>query len=192
MTGQPLRVLGCWGLLVLGAPAVAFAQDTEGQSLTPSTVLATSQAGFGSLAWGADYQSVVRAHPELKKRYPSSVVQKTLRAGQVAVLDASVTFKGKKGPGRLYIDTQGGLSRVTVELTLPDEPGQDLEKLLDPLTGDLPAPDEDLPDTRVWKGPETVVTVTRTRLVGQWRIDLSFHRRSTWRPDSAGGSLGID
>lgn len=181
--------------LVVMMPAVAgAAEETEpavGGQL--GYVRPTENDGFGELKWGADLKAIYAKYPDLKKNFPMGKVAGVLKQGQTAILETRLAFKGQPYYGRLYVDPKG-LFRVTIELKIDEDPsaGMTVDKALDPLLGDLGNADEESGDARVWKGAATVVSVARTRQVGSSRLDISFHAKDRYRPESAGGSLGIE
>lgn len=187
-----MRSLLLLSALCLAAPSVAAAEDPPlGGPL--GYVRPTENDGFGELKWGADLKTIYAKYPDLKKNFPMGKVAGILKSGQSAILETKLSFKGQPYYGRLYLDGKG-LYRVTIEVKIDDDPsaGASAEKALDPLLGDLGNADEESGDTRIWKGAVTVVAVTRTRQVGSSRLDISFTAKEHYRPESAGGSLGIE
>lgn len=179
------------GALSATLPSPAAADENTAVAGSLANVRATENDGFGELKWGADLKAVYGRYPELKKLYPQAKVAGLLKAGQTVVVETKLTFKGVAYPGKLALDS-GGLVRVTIEVKGEDDPSVTMDKLLDPILGDLSAPDEETPDTRLWKGSATVISVTKTREVGRFRLDVSFFAKGKYRPESAGGSLGIE
>lgn len=192
-----MRMSTLTALVALGAfaaasqPSPAAADENTAVAGSLSNVRATENDGFGELKWGADLKAVYARYPELKKLYPQAKVAGLLKSGQTVVVETKLTFKGVAYPGKLALDADG-LSRVTIEVKGEEDPSVTVDKLLDPILGDLSVPDEETPDTRVWKGSATVVSVTKTREVGRFRLDLSFYPKGKYRPENAGGSLGIE
>jgi hypothetical protein len=188
-----LSAVAVAGSLVLGA-SVAAAEEPLAVQGHLGHIRATEADGFDGLPWGADLKAVYARWPELKKSYPPAKVGAILKKGGGAILETRLSFKGVTYPGKLYIDGKG-LYRVTLELKFDDDGGMagaSIDKLLDPVLGDLSTPDEETAETRLWKGSATVVAVTRTRGVGSSRLDIGFHAKAAYRPENAGGSLGIE
>lgn len=148
--------------------------------------------GFGALKWGAPVGEVMAAYPELKKRYSPAQTNKALKADQVVILELKVKFRGEPWPARFYVDAEG-LHRVVLTRELPrGETGSNLDKFLDPIFGSLPAPETSPGGGRHWKGGETLVTVTSTKLPEADRVEIAFDQPSRSRPDDSGESLDID
>lgn len=197
-----MRVLTLATALVFAAPALAptracAEEPAPGEPAavtgTVAHVRATENDGFGELKWGSDLKAIYAAYPELKKFYPQGKVAGILKSGKTAVLETRLRFKGVPYDGKLVLDAQG-LFRATIELKVVEDPEAPvtMEKALDPLLGDLSNPDEDTPDSRLWKGSGSVISVTKTRGVGSFRLDISFYAKGSYRPENTGGSLGID
>ncbi len=181
-------------LLLLLVANVASAQVPEASAAPVSAGLrAADNGGFGEVPWGTNIVGLHRAWPRLKKFYPVAKVKKSIANGDIVVLETKVSFKGKDYDARLFLDATG-LFRVTLEFSAVEVPGQadTLDKLLDPIVGDLSTPDEDLPEHRIWRGAVSVVSATRTQHVGSFRVEVSFHRKDAFRSETSGGSLGID
>ena len=182
-----------------GAVGSAFAEGPAGDAAEPAVggplgyVRPTEADGFGDVKWGADLKALHAKFPALKKLYPAGKVMQALKGGQTVILETKLPYKGRTYDGRLYLD-DGGLFRATLELVVTEEPGTtvSIDKALDPVLGDLSTADEETPETRVWKGAATVVAVTKTQQVGSYRLNISFHAKAKYRPENAGGSLGIE
>jgi hypothetical protein len=176
-------------------PAVAHADEPVAVEGQLAYVRPTEADGFDGLAWGADLKALYARFPALKKNYPAGKVAGILKKGGGAILETRLKFKGVEYPGKLYIDAKG-LYRVAIEVKVDESAagpgGGSIDKLLDPILGDLSTPDEETAETRLWKGSATVVSVTRTRGVGSSRLDIGFHAKAAYRPENAGGSLGIE
>jgi hypothetical protein len=145
---------------------------------------------------GGRSQGRVRPIPRAQEALPGRARSRAFsRRPGGAILETKLKFKGVAYPGKLYIDAEG-LARVDHrgERSTNRRPpgGVTIDKLLDPILGDLSTPDEETPDTRLWKGSATVISVTKTREVGRFRLDLSFYPKAKYRPENAGGSLGIE
>lgn len=179
------HILPLVATLSLGLAAPAVAGDAK-----PADPLA--HPGFGDLKWGASLSQVYAAHPVLKRKYRAAQARRALRAGKIVILELPVRYGDREWPAKLYVGPEG-LHRVTLSREIPrgpDSPGAD--KILDPLFGALPPPEKTPDGRRLWKGDQTVVWVTSTRLVGAERLEITFHQASTYRPEDAGGSLDIE
>jgi len=182
-------------LLAALAPIAARADEPVAVEGQLAYARPTEADGFEGLAWGADLKTVYARFPTLKKTNPAGKVAGILKTGGGAILETRLKFKGVEYPGKLYIDAKG-LYRVTIEVKVDEAAanagGGGIDKLLDPILGDLSAPDEETPETRLWKGSATVISVIRTLGVGSSRLDIGFHAKAAYRPEHAGTSLGIE
>lgn len=179
--------------LALLTPGLAIAEESVAVAGTLANVRASDNDGFEDLKWGSDLKTIYARYPELKKFYPQAKIVSILKAGRTAVLETKLKFKGVAYNGKLVLDAQG-LFRATIEVKVVEDPETPvpMDKALDPLLGDLSAPDEESPDTRLWKGTGSVIAVSKNRGFGSYRLDISFYSKASYRPENAGGSLGIE
>mgnify|MGYP007096657294 CR=1 FL=1 len=174
--------------LFAGAPLAAAAEQAD-TSVGQDAPL--SHPGFGALKWGAPIKAVYAVYPALKKTYRPAEVVKALRAGRGVVLSVPVMFRDQKFTARLRVDPDG-LHRVDLTREISSAPGAPTaDKVLDPIIGTLPAPDEQ-PNRKVWKGATTVLVLTTEALAASTRLELAFIDAAAYRPEEAGGSLTIE